>query len=391
MNLNARSRSGLPLAAAALAFWVCGAAPALAGGSADAGSVQSSLDSVCGNLANLFNPAQNAQMPCPQLPTVSQGVLEIAALLNARPEAIRALQGVSGAAVYASNPVATAPIDLSQLTPLAFEGALTSRGGATPTQLYNPKANSYFYAATALDPNTGQPGILNIYYDYLLRSVPVFVKGQTVAKISLPLAVLDMNGNETAVCGAQGCPASVATLILDATCTGGASCLRALVKGDFAGTGTSASYNAKDLGINIAATFGKSPISSLPHATFSVQVPLLITALNDPAYFGFNFVSGLSPFSSDQTGAAAPVLGAGVSVGIPPYAAPLCANPAGAACPTPTPVSTYGFCASFSNNFTGPIGKPAPAVAAFVQIGTDGEALASTPLPPGSGLPQCPF
>ena len=71
-----------------------------------------------------------------------------------------------------------------------YRGA-TSAGQATPTQLYDPKANSYFYAVATLDPVTQQPGTLNLLYDYLLRTVPVFIEGQTVARISLPLADLE--------------------------------------------------------------------------------------------------------------------------------------------------------------------------------------------------------
>ena len=188
----------------------------------------------------------------------------------------------------------------------------------------------------------------------------------------------------------------MATLTIKATCTGGAACLTGDVTGDFAGTMTQPTYHAKDLGINFTATFGKSSVSTLPHATFTVQVPLVVTNANDPAYFGFSWITGNQTFSSDEIGHSAPVLGAGTSGRIPPYAAPLCANPAGTACPAspaPPPLSTYGFCASFSNNFTGPIGKPAPAVAAFVQLVTD-ETLASAPLlplPAGSVPPSCPF
>ena len=399
MHIPAKSLTTYRLAGAAVALWLCGIGSAWAGdGGADAGTVQSFLDTTCGNIAAIFLPPQPVQTPCPQLPTVSQGVLEIAALLNARPEAIRSYQNVQGSAIYAGNTlIPSPPVAWSGVTPLAFIGALTSGGQATPTQLYDPKANSYFYAVATVDPVTQQPGTLNLLYDYLLRTVPVFIKGQTVAKISLPLAVLRADGSELAVCGTLGCPASVATLTIKATCTGGPACLTGKVTGDFAGTGTPASYNAKDLGISFTATFGKSSVSTLPHASFAVQVPLVVTNANDPAFFGFSWITGNQTFSGDETGHPAPVLGAGVSVGIPPYAAPLCANPAGTACPAPPappPPSTYGFCASFSNNFTGPIGNPAPAVAAFVQLITDGETLASTPLlplPTGSVPASCPF
>lgn len=397
MHISVRPASICRLAAAASLVWLSGFGSAWAGGGGeDLGSVQDLLNGAC---AAVLPP----QVPCPQLPTISQGILEIAGLLNARPEAIRAAAGVTGAAVYAGNTLAPTPpesaqVPLSSLTPLAFLGAPTSRGQATPTQLYDPKANNFFYAVTTLGPVTLQPQTLNLSFDDLLRTVPVFIKGQNVGKISLPLAVLKPDGaggtTEFPVCGAQGCPASIATLQITATCTGGPKCLTGMVTGDFTGTGTQATYPAAQVGVTVSAAFGRSPISSQPHATFSVQVPLLVTMANDPPYFGLSPITGQATFSSDQTGAPAPVLGAGFSVGIPPYAAPPCL---GAACPSttppaPPPPTTFGFCASFSNNSTGPVARPAPAVAAFVQIGTDGETLASAALPsPDSVPPLCPF
>jgi hypothetical protein len=386
MHVRIRSSS---VAALVLAAALCcyRAGPAWAGGGGeDAGTVQTFLNSVCSFVG---------QNPCPQLPTVSQGVLEIAGLLNARPEAVRAGQGVPGSAVNAGNVTVSPPASLASLTPLAFIGAMTSRETATATQLYDPTANSFFYAVTTLGTveGTSQPQTLNLFYDYLLRTVPVFIKGQTVAKISLPLTVLISNGSERFVCGAQGCPASEATLTITATCTGGPTCLAGTISGDFAGSGTQQSYPAADLGVAFSETFGASPISKLPHATFAVQVPLIVTAANDAPYFAFNDIANKTVFEADDTGFPAPVLGAGVSVGVPPYAAPPCSSSAGTACSSPPPTSSsYGFCASFSNNFTGPVGNPAPAVAAFVQIGTDGEALVSTPLPgTGATLAECPF
>ena len=365
--------------------WLCATGQARAGGGGeDAGTVQTFLDSICSAVG---------QAPCPQLPTASQGILEIAALFNARPEAVRAGQNVSGSAVYAGNVLAQSPVSQASLLPLAFNGARTSRGDAIPTQLYDPAATSFFYAVTTPGTVEGfsQPQTLNLFYDYLLRTVPIFVRGQTVAKISLPLVVLNSSGGEHFVCGPAGCPASEAMLQIKAICTGGPVCLAGNVSGDFAGLGTQQSYKASDIGITFSVTYGSSPISKLPHATFAVQVPLVVTGVNDPAYFAFNDIANTTLFTADQIGHVAPVLGAGNSVGIPPYAAPPCV---GATCPstTPPPPSTFGFCASFSNNFTGPIGNPAPAVGAFVTLGTDGETLASAPLPSTApAQPRCPF
>jgi hypothetical protein len=204
--------------------------------------------------------------------------------------------------------------------------------------------------------------------------------------------ILQADGKERAVCGSKGCPASVATLNVTASCTGGATCLKGEVVGDF-GTGV-LSYRAEDLGITVTATFGKSAISPLPHATFIVQVPLVVTVKNDQPYFSSlnNPVTGTATFASDQVGNALPGV-PGTFIGIPPYAAPACAGPAGTECPDEPPQATFGYCASFSNNFTGPFANPAPAVAAFIQLATNGETLISAPLPPieEAPAPVCPF
>ncbi len=121
--MQVRIRS-LPIAALAVLAALClfRIEPAWAGdGGEDAGTVQSFLDGVCSFVG---------QSPCPQLPTVSQGMLEIAGLFNARPEAVRAGQGVPGGAVYAGNVATEPPAALASLTPLAFKGAMTSRGQA---------------------------------------------------------------------------------------------------------------------------------------------------------------------------------------------------------------------------------------------------------------------
>jgi hypothetical protein len=364
------------------AVWLASSGSAWAGGGGgeDLGGVQEFLNNACASVG---------LDPCPQLPTISGAVLEIAGLINARPEAIRYAQNVPGASVYAGNTLAESPVKLSSVTPIAFIAARTGQGQAAATQLYDTAANSFFYAVTTLGEGTGtkQPETINLFYDYHLRNIPIFVKGQTVAKISLPLVVRKNDGTEQMVCGAKGCPASVATLNIIATCTGGPACLKGEVEGVFPGT-TTTKFNAQDLGIAFTVSFGGSPTSALPHAIFAVQVPLVVNMNDDASYFALSPITGLATFSADQIGH--PVAALGGSVGIPPYAAPKCL---GKECPASNPPpSTFGFCASFANNFTGLLGKPAPAVAAFVQLGTDGETLVSAPLPPlETNPPLCPF
>ena len=310
-------------------------------------------------------------------------------------------QGYPNNAFVAGNIVA-AQSSLSGLTPLAFAGARTSGGTVTPVPVTDTSATSFFYAALVNGTVgvTAQPTSLILGFEDLLRTIPIFVAHQTVAKISLPLVVLNtMTDAELFVCGAAGCPASEATLAITAACTGGPSCLAGYITGDFFGTGAQQTFKAADLGVTFSASFGTSAISSLPHAAFTVQVPLVVTQATDPAYFFPNEaalnISVFPIWSVDGVGYTAPVLGSNAAVGIPPYSGPPCANSAGTACPAlppPPPPSTYGICASFSNNFTGPIANPAPAVAAFVAVALDGETYASAPLArAGSPLPVCPF
>ncbi len=122
-----------------------------------------------------------------------------------------------------------------------------------------------------------------------------------------------------------------------------------------------------------------------------MQIPIIATPDNDSAYFSNPFslscpngnaanpFSGYcNAFSNAVLGFPAPVLGTGASVGVAPYAAPLCNS---ATCPAmPPPMTTFfGFCASFAT---------VPAVATFLQIGTDGTTAITTPVST-EGI-QCP-
>jgi hypothetical protein len=172
------------------------------------------------------------------------------------------------------------------LTPLAFispgngqdredsKAGSKSNGFAPVTQLYDPEANSFFYAATTYGNVGGnpQPQTLNLFYDDLSRTNKVFVNGQLVARISIPLVVYDSNA-----CTANplaGCTETevMTTLEVRATCTGGPSCLTAYAIADFSAFSTdkcsslmaAKSCTAADFGISFALVFGASPTSTDP-------------------------------------------------------------------------------------------------------------------------------
>src|SRR5438477_12344946 len=68
---------------ALLALSLGAAQPAKAGDGADLGSLQGLIDEFCNNLFGM------APGNCPQVPTIAQGILQIAAMLNVAPEAVR--------------------------------------------------------------------------------------------------------------------------------------------------------------------------------------------------------------------------------------------------------------------------------------------------------------
>jgi hypothetical protein len=376
MSVSLRLFTFARLAATVIATSLWWAAPASAGGGgADASTLQSSLNAICGEVG---------MTSCPQLPTATQIFLEISGLLNSPPDDVRNIFAVSPCgnlffgpappcptvAVNAVNaqvksPSAAASVAISYLTPLAF------KPGAVVTQYGDPTAARFFYAAV-LDGTNGQPQLLDIILDDTLGTNKQFSKGPVVA-FSLPLVVLK-SGTEYPV---------AATLQLTATCNGAASCLTGTVSGAFPVVGTK-TYSAAQLGINFDYNFGASPNSTTSHGLYEVQIPLVVTTSNDAAYFadpsscpnsskGTNPLSGYcNAFSTQDLGFSASVLGSGTSIGVAPYAAPPCTT---ATCPASgTPKTTYfGFCATFAN-------ASAPAVATFGQIGTDGTTYLSTPV-----------
>ena len=422
--MHLRSLTKSPLAMIGAALWLAVAGPAWAGaGGEDGGVIQPSLNFVCGLLG---------MTSCPQLPTATQVVLELAGLETSAPDYVRGplrlqLCSVAGNdgqpcdkfAINALNKTVPSPVgvaDLANLTPLAF--TLNKQGRAVPTQSGDPSAVSFLYAVTTGD--NGQPKTLDLFYDYPPLTSSTFAAGQIVADISLPLQVLSTtNGSNRLACGAQGCPNSVATLQISAQCNGGPGCLIANIIGDFSAPGKPETRSASALGIQWAVAFAASPNSKQAHAIFEVIAPLLVTGPtspaqcgkaiaagipdpadcgNDPAYFGvtpagatngsavgspteINQLSGLpTAFSTDDLGFTPTFLGA--PVGIAPSAAPACL---GGTCPSPPQSSTFPFCASFSVK-----GALNPAVAAFFAMGTDGTAYVSAPVVPTAQV-ACPF
>jgi hypothetical protein len=377
---------------------------------------------------------------CPQVPTITQGVLELAGLQTASPDYVRgpfnlricSVAGNSDAkpvptqpcsilALNAVNAPVSSPVAVSDLAGLATLAFTTNKlGQAVPTEPSDPSANSFLYAVTT--EVSGEPDALTLVYDNPLQTS--FAVGQIVAKISLPLQVLSFTdgGERLVCCGVQGSPASVATLQINASANGG---LTAVVTGDFVGNGTQQSHSAAELGLQFPlgspAVLASTPNSREPHAIFQVSVPLLITGPNntakcgkaistqtsdpadcgnDPAYFGvtpgvatngsaigsstgINQITGLpTAFSSDVLGFTPTFLGQ--PIGIAPSAAPAGAPPqcVGTSC---TPTYTYPFCSSFLVK-----GVLSSATAAFYSIATDGTTYVSAPRTPPTGF-SCPF
>jgi hypothetical protein len=365
--------------------------------------------------------------PCPQLPTITQAVLEIAGLQNSPPETVRAGNSVPpGSWVDAGNPAydVNNPIQppivfpltattsptlsnlLSTLTPLAFVSASIDKEekadsnnneAAAATQLYDPDADTFLYAVTSgsVGP-TGMtvPDALYLFYDNLSRNSQNFTKGQVVGKFSLPLTVLNMDGSERQV---------VTTLQFTAPTT---DCSASKVTGDFLNTGMPQTRNATDIGLKCAVVFGASPTSRRKHAIFQVTIPLVVIHGNpqgsgpDQTYFWFALTRLPGPvnmgifsvFFNNETGftpTKSGILPSGASIGIAPSAGPLGPPPSctpSSSC-TPPP-STFALCASLPRNGNG---QPlVPSVAADYAITTSGETRLSAPLPSVS-TSACPF
>jgi hypothetical protein len=382
--------SGIALAAMSLSA----AQPAKAGDGADLGSLQTYIESVC----SAFSMAS-----CPQLPTIAQAVLEIAAMVDIAPEAVRSSTAFaipvgpyvdadnpshppgiacsSAGCVDPLNPITGLPVDpgvLSSLRPLAFISTKNGKGPATPTQLYDSAADTFLYAvggSSLKNAGSTQPDTLVLFYEDPTRTNRAFTPGQVIANVSLPLTVLNQDGvTERAVS---------ATLQFKHPGTGGAPCSASTITGSFSGAGPQTTLSPAAIGVNCALTFAASPVSPHPHAIFEVTIPMLITQNTDPAIIAGSPIQFGAPFFG-ETGfqPASGVLGAsGQFIGIGPNAAPFGA-PA-----TPATPGTYALCANLPREGNGL--PPVPSVAAFYAIGGDGEVKLSAPLAPNVPI-VCP-
>jgi hypothetical protein len=417
-------RSTTWLAGAVAAIWLCYASPAWAGGGgADSGSLLSSLSQLCADLLIPSCPQYPAYLtrttpPSPVNSPATPIVVELAAWQNWNPDTVRTVDSdcfqfgtligegffyCPQIAVNATNPPANSPLStaaLPSLNALAFVSNPAPMVTLTVTQNSDPKATSSVYAV--VEPGTG---FLDLFVENLNDASTKHSKGQVVAAVTFPLAVL-VNGTTT--------ESSVfATLQITSTCNGAAACFSANVLVDLSGGTKPKLYSAAALGINFTS-------SSSPSPTYEVQIPLLVNPQTDPFYFltsaslpqcpnGINQISGIcNAFSqTNPPNGFTPKFLKNTVVGMAPSAAPQCpgAQP-GATCPmtypTTTPVPqplspTFGFCAYLSNNA---YMSNSPDAAFFLAIGPDGTTYVSSPVnlssaapgsfPPPGPYPACP-
>src|SRR5580704_12048303 len=402
------------LTGAVAALWLCCAGPVWAGdGGNDLASLNTGLIDLCSFLENTFNVLLPS---CPQAPTITQGILQLASWSLVPNEMISAVNSIPiGQRVNAGSPsippvgptpppiTSALPITgtelsnlLANLTPIAFISS--SPGPAKATQLYNTDADVFLYGVASLSNSSGQsvqPDTLYLLYDDTSRTNVNLQQGATVAEFSLPLVVL------TGYIPPPGMSTPVETLVpttLKFIFTNTGDCSASTVSGNFSGKGTQ-TLKAAQIGVNCAVVFAPSPLSAKSHAIFELAVPLVVTMKTDPLYF-FNPISNLEPvgfsFTADETGFTppsvqppqTPILGAnGNSIGIGPAALPLCT---GLPCPPPTPPAPVSaLCANLpAGNGNGQ--APVPGVAAYYAITTVGETLLSAAVPPFS-TSVCPF
>jgi hypothetical protein len=251
----------------------------------------------------------------------------------------------------AGNPSSLSPLPLSNLTPLAFIAAQNSGNTASVTQLGDPSAKSFFYAATDGIFPTLPPTMLYLAFDYppLTNPAPAAARGNDLADICLPLTVLNSDNTTES-------PLPTLLRVLNASSPPGNA---VVVVGSCSGGGPTAM--ASNLGLIVTVTFQSSPNSAARHAVIEVQIPLLVTGATDPAYF-------LNP------GAFSLVLPGIFTVDLPGFTPNVNGLPK-------LPIGMSPVAAQLTASIAGNSGATVPAVNAYSAIATDGEVLVSAPLP----------
>lgn len=417
MSVSIRSSIVSRLFNVVAALSLCGSTAAWAGdGGADQASVNSAWIMFCNSTLLPFG------VTCPATPTVTQGILQFAASLLVPPVVARS-NGSSGVqlaplgqafdAIDPSLPPALIPapntnpqefftaitefpipakstttkplvLGLSDLlpamTPLAFISS--SKSPAPVTQLSNPSANVFLYGvASSYDLASGQSGsepvTVFFVYDDPSRTNGNLKSGSVVAEFLFPLVSL------------TGYPAAPTETVVPTTlkfiATSAGDCSASMVSGQ--SPSGSFSTLASKIGIDCQVVFASSPLSTASHAIFEVAIPLIVTQATDALYFGNTYSVTGGPWSTNVTGF--PVSGVtGIPngyIGLAPSAQPLL-PPGTTSLPAMIP---YALCANLpSGNGNGQ--APAPGVAAFYAIATDGATLLSAPSP-GSSTSTCPF
>ena len=409
MRISIRSFTCSRLAGAAAALWLSGAGVAWAGdGGNDLASLNNGLGDLCSFLENTFG----VPLPsCPQAPTITQGILQLASWSLVPNEMISAVNHIPiGQRVNAGSPsippvgptpppiTSALPIMgtelsslLANLTPLAFISS--SPGPAAAAQLYNTDADVFLYGVASLSNSSTQsvqPDTLYLLYDDTSRTNGNFKQGATVAEFSLPLVVL------------TGYPSAPTETLVPTTlqfiATGAGDCSASTVSGNFSGKGAQ-TLMAAQIGVNCAVVFAPSPLSAKSHAIFELAVPLVVTLTTDPLYFS-NPISNLNPlgFPSRPTKPGSlrfpfspRKLPSWEQTEIPLASGPprcRCARGSRALHRRRRPLSPRSAPIFPAGNGNGQ--APVPGVAAYYAITTVGETLLSAAVPPSS-TSVCPF
>ena len=438
MRTSIRSSTVSRLAGAVAALWLGAGGVAWAGDGQNLGTLQQLLDTPSTGICAIFGISD-----CPVPSTITQTVLEIAALGNNLVEMVRAQNAIPpGTSVNAGNAAAVPPpcsdsasaaigctvgtnlpmpfpLDanslpklfgattitetvlgvpttvivpglLDTLTPLGSASTSQSSGTAQLAQPFGdtPPPDTYLSAVGVSVANNGlvnngltDPDMVYFFYDDTNRSNPTFVKGQIVAKFLYQMTVVNtMAGTETTS------PVEL-EIVATANCNSESTCLKALrayVVSGF-GASTSAPIAASQFGIMSAVVFSPSPAMAQNHAILEVAVPLALPPSTDPAYFftlnnGIGNLINIGVFTAFTQNIVGWPCPSITDQASCPIGASVGLAPSAAPLTQPSP-PTYALCADLPDNTNGPGAKLRPAVAAYYAMATSAEMLLSAPLP----------